>query len=409
MGKLVAPKHSAKWDEVRAAFEIYYQADDWLDNDTYEILLKSRIGSNQYPSSYPKKIQLLTYYGFIEYKEPKNKRSEKRITDLGKIFYEDLISGDKHEIWESIVSSLETTTFGRNNDGAPLSDSDIELPAVCIKAMLSLDGASLKEMTYVLYLLNEKGASFEDAIKEVKNARRQVKDVGDFTPPEYKKFNDNKPLKILRDWGDFLILSSDGKYNVNPAVVSEFQTRLEMLPTHNTFGTQETAKNDIDILDEDKYASAVRAFDPSALDTAIDISELNNRAPEPSGGDVKNTRYTTKAIIGAIVLKKHHYKCEYASLCGLDHETFLTKKKSPYMECHHLIPMKAQKDFEANLDREENIVPLCPVCHAAIHYGSQEVREKIVKALFENRKDSLENCEGHISISLEDLFRKYYQ
>ena len=35
--------------------------------------------------------------------------------------------------------------------------------------------------------------------------------------------------------------------------------------------------------------------------------------------------------------------------------------------------MSSQKNFlHANIDREENIVCICPNCHRAIHYGSIE-------------------------------------
>lgn len=409
MGKIVAPKHSAEWNEVWEAFSIYYDAKGWLDNDTYKKELKKRIGSDQYPSSYTKKIQIITYYGFIEYKDPKNSQSEKRITELGKRFYEDILEGEKSDMWKTIITTLERTTFGRNNDGAPESDSDVELPAACIRIMIKLDGATLKELTYALYLLNEKGFTFDETVDSIKKERKAGSNFADLVTNEYHKLNDNKPLKILRDWGDFLQFNGKNQYIVNPEVLKKYRKRLETLPIFNTVGKTLTAPLDEqEVLDEREYANNIQNFDPRTIDSDADLSSLNNRVPEPSGGTSTSKRYKTKAIIGATVLKKSHYKCEYSSICSEAHDTFLTKKKVPYLECHHLIPMKAQKDFAVNLDREENVVPLCPTCHAAIHYGTKDVREKILRALFNNRIGKLKNCAGHIEISFEDLLSKYY-
>ena len=59
---------------------------------------------------------------------------------------------------------------------------------------------------------------------------------------------------------------------------------------------------------------------------------------------------------------------------GENHATFESIHGTQYLEAHHLIPMKAQKDFlseNINLDRLENIVALCPNCHKAVHYGTR--------------------------------------
>ena len=75
----------------------------------------------------------------------------------------------------------------------------------------------------------------------------------------------------------------------------------------------------------------------------------------------------------------------------------------PYTEPHHLIPMKAQKDFEVSLDVENNIVSLCSHCHNLIHYGKDV--ETVLHKLYEEREALL--CEAGIVISFEELL-KYY-
>ena len=77
------------------------------------------------------------------------------------------------------------------------------------------------------------------------------------------------------------------------------------------------------------------------------------------------------------------------------------------MEAHHLIPMAYQKDFSINIDRIENIVSICPICHSAIHLGDMSTRLELLKKLFDNREDRLKKV--GLNISFGELFAKYYQ
>lgn len=66
MGKVVMPKNSAVEKEILAALKIYYDENDWLKNDVFTQRLKLVIGDGQYHSSYTKKVQMTSYYGFTE-------------------------------------------------------------------------------------------------------------------------------------------------------------------------------------------------------------------------------------------------------------------------------------------------------------------------------------------------------
>ena len=69
--------------------------------------------------------------------------------------------------------------------------------------------------------------------------------------------------------------------------------------------------------------------------------------------------------------------------------------------------MSAQKDFSINLDRVENIVSLCPVCHSAIHVGTDAVRLDVLTKLYAEREEALKKC--GLNISVGELFSKYYK
>ena len=79
------------------------------------------------------------------------------------------------------------------------------------------------------------------------------------------------------------------------------------------------------------------------------------------------------------------------------------------MEAHHLIPIPCSslyyERFHASLDRPENIVSLCPACHRAIHFGTDDKKEELLKILFEKKKQQLSDI--GIKITLKELMRHY--
>ena len=83
------------------------------------------------------------------------------------------------------------------------------------------------------------------------------------------------------------------------------------------------------------------------------------------------------------------WKCEIGTANATAHETFLRLRDgNPYLEPHHLIPLKSRNRFEYEIDCSANVVMLCSKCHDEIHYGVN--REKLITELFESRKSRLE-------------------
>ena len=120
-----------------------------------------------------------------------------------------------------------------------------------------------------------------------------------------------------------------------------------------------------------------------------------------------NKRPPTNPKIAETVIRLSGYKCEYACSVGKKHNSFLDKTGHPFMHGHHLIPMKASKDFfPLNLDRPSNIVSLCTECHALLHHGTEKEKIAILRVLYDNHIEQL-NADG-IYISFEKLLR-YYQ
>lgn len=157
-----------------------------------------------------------------------------------------------------------------------------------------------------------------------------------------------------------------------------------------------------------EYAENESVQTADSYDDIMDLSEQNNREPILGEG-IKNSRYKTNSKLAKTILKRSGYKCEYGNMMGEDHTTFTSKSNVPYLEAHHLIPMKAQKDFgNVNLDREENIVGLCPMCHSVVHYGNFEEKERVLRKIYDARIELLKNCNQKIYITFEELINKYY-
>lgn len=233
MVKIVMPKNSALLEEVEAVLKIYYDFGDWLSNDEYKRQLMAMIGDGQYDSSYTKKAQITSYYGFTEWKDILNVRSLRRITNRGKSFYENLLAKNEEGIFEDLMLSLEKTTFGRNNFGCPDSDSDVEPPIVFIRAIVDLGYLTYKEFAFLLWKLEDCGGNYTDSKTELKEIRSKANfDL----PEEAKKYTDAKPIMVLIRWG-FLaedVNNNGGKHIIiNPKVLEKYRRRIQNLKIYN--------------------------------------------------------------------------------------------------------------------------------------------------------------------------------
>ena len=234
MGKVVLPKHTADLNEIIAALKIYYEADGaWVTNTEHTRQLKGLIGGDQYPSSYPKKAQFLTYYGFTEWNPVAE--SERRITKRGKAFYEAYTSEDKAGVWSTIAEALENMTFGRNNNGVGSSDSDVEAPCLLVRAILDMDYIVNREYSFLLWRLAEGGGNYTDVKEEIRNKRT----LGLLDYPEECKQPAYSDLKIIAFLVrlEFLLESTspDGKKCIvlNPAVTEKYGSRFANLKIYN--------------------------------------------------------------------------------------------------------------------------------------------------------------------------------
>lgn len=234
MGKIVMPKNSALLNEIEAVLKIYNEADDWMPNEDFIEKLKGEIGVDQYSSSYTKKAQITSYFGFTEWEDCNSARSQRRITSSGKKMYDALINNDSEKINKVIMSSLENVTFGRNNCGAPESDSDIEPPNLFIRSILDLEYLTYKEFAFLLWSLEDIGNNYTDAIRALKT-KRINKDLE--LDKNAEKYADCKPIMMLVRWGFLTELNENGEFGkkvtINDSVLSKYFVRLRNLKIYN--------------------------------------------------------------------------------------------------------------------------------------------------------------------------------
>ena len=179
-------------------------------------------------------------------------------------------------------------------------------------------------------------------------------------------------------------------FNLNDKVNIKIKTALKKIET--SYDNNEVIA-DIEVIDDSIYQQQLVEAEPTET----------THAPMPKAGKSSSTNEHPKrnAARGKEAVKDCHY------LCGLDcsHLTFLSRTGLPYIEAHHLIPMAKEDDFENSLDVKANILPLCPNCHAKIHFGTPEEVFHMIELLYEERKELL--ALSGIGIDLETL-KQYY-
>ena len=259
----------------------------------------------------------------------------------------------------------------------------------------------------MLYVTHNLKINYFDAIIELNktdNAEREI-------PLEVSnKYRDVKFTNFLTSLG--ITKLADGKYQLSDYVKNKYLSKIQKMSIYNKEPDLTlTLKDDIEVSIDDMNLDASLATDVDQdkviMSFAYDINsekfkKQNNRVPVPyTRGNT--TRYKTNARISKTALNLANYTC----MGDHNHVTFTSKLGKQYMEAHHLIPMMAQKDFSINIDRVENIVSICPICHSAIHLGDEATRLELLKKLYDIKEKELKSV--GLNISFGELFSKYYK
>ncbi|NQX97163.1 MAG: HNH endonuclease [Flavobacteriales bacterium] len=155
--------------------------------------------------------------------------------------------------------------------------------------------------------------------------------------------------------------------------------------------------------DDDNYQKSIAEPIEDTDDELADIADEEPKlATSKQRGSV--SRHHRKAKLAKKAFRAADYKCQF----NKDHRTFISgATKKPYIEAHHLVPvsLNGTDEFEYELDVVENIIPLCPMCHRAIHFGDTGTKKELLQKFIKERQDKLKKKK--INITFERLLQIY--
>lgn len=160
------------------------------------------------------------YYGFIERETDENSKEWLLLTERGKILFNIIecdetektcfIPIEKRKIFQILIwNSILFDSFGRMNDGAQTSKTEIDAPKVIFRTIFDLGYVTNEEFFYFLYSLNKGdegilaiNKSYSDLLKEIKENRNYNKyDYSAFFNQNGlgNKVSDSKIIDLLSD------------------------------------------------------------------------------------------------------------------------------------------------------------------------------------------------------------------
>ena len=138
------------------------------------------------------------------------------------------------------------------------------------------------------------------------------------------------------------------------------------------------------------------------------VDDLDSKVIDAANKDKFKRSSIAVSSLGKTINKLNNYTCQFGKLVGENHTSFVDNNGNNYVEPHHLIPMKASRDFfPRNLDRPSNIITLCPNCHYILHHGSEDEVKRVLKVLYDKYIVFLNSDD--IYITFDELFNKYYK
>lgn len=119
---------------------------------------------------------------------------------------------------------------------------------------------------------------------------------------------------------------------------------------------------------------------------------------------ITTKKYPRDPILIKEIKKLAQYKCEL----NPDHETFEDKDGNPYVEVHHFVPLSFQDEYiwcGQSLDIIENLMCLCPNCHAKFHHSSKDTTLELLEDLYESKIEKI--ATAGLKITFERLKEAY--
>lgn len=391
------PKQAANLKALNASLKILYNSrhKPFVSNYDFKksIIKEMEFSETKDEAFLVKQSEMARYFGLIDYKfDRKQKISEKGIK-----FYESKNEEEKIAILFRILKFL---SFGKNSAGVQDSNSNIDPPKLYLKTLLELEYITTNEFAVLLFRLHNENKTFRESIIEINKYRE--KNIEIKSTDIYQKIIKENLINKYTDpkFSAFFVffnicVKKGSNYRLSQFIYNNYRKNISELSIYNDHEglSSKHLKAEENINEQLNY---------HYINEEV-LKKYNNRKPEIISSSNNAIKYKTNRRIADTVLKNRNYKCFFDE----KHKTFLRMNEQQYMEAHHIVPMKAQKDFQdINIDREENILCLCPNCHRKAHYALESEKRTLLQKVYNLREKNLKRA--NIYISFKDLYKKYY-
>ncbi|MCR5150574.1 MAG: hypothetical protein K6B52_05065 [Clostridiales bacterium] len=179
--------------------------------------------------------------------------------------------------------------------------------------------------------------------------------------------------------------------------VDEINLIRDFLKTNEEFVNQDTRGNRMYSVGFNHFYRFATKY---ALFFQANIEKMDVVVTKPEIVSTTNNVWKRNRIIVAQALEGADYCCEH----NHEHHTFISQSTGrEYMEGHHLIPLRFQKEFENSIDVYANIVCLCPVCHRMMHSGIKSNRKYAAEKIYYERNHRF--IKSGIDLSKRDFLK----
>ncbi|MED1578724.1 MrcB family domain-containing protein [Bacillus safensis] len=284
------------------------------------------------------------------------------------------------------ISLNQGWTYFKNKYGTKWGREKIRSTANIIKKKLNIAPVNMTATTINLGGRGDLGQGYENghiygrlySANNLPSSKELISDLKELLS-SYKEIEYLMGERSVDQFNDYLLLSDDGHY------LEEDQDQEEDF--------QDSVQSTLD--------KKVKEAEKNSM-AELETEDIPLPKPNPVFDKSRKERWPRDAQVAARALRLSEYKCAFDD----SHTSFTSKVTGKrYLEMHHLVPMKYQGEFDVNLDRESQLLALCPTCHRQIHHGTDEEKEKILRKLFYERREKLEAI--GIEIGFKELRKMY--
>lgn len=169
-----------------------------------------------------------------------------------------------------------------------------------------------------------------------------------------------------------------------------------------------------------KVKNILKDFEHQSVNVKEEI-KIQDRLEEVKSNQIINSSTSRSNEVRKMALLRANNKCfledsEHCEPTYFKRKNIIVDGNDNYLEVHHLIPLwlansqtneTEQQLQNSDLDIEANTVCLCSNCHNKLHYGTKGEVKRLLKILYERKKDEL--VKEHLFITFDDLLKTYIE